>query len=113
LRLTLDAPDALVVRAVEGGVEQMIDNLISNAMAVSPPESKISITASATEQGGGQLVVADEGPGMPADERRQATARFWRSPGNSTEGSGLGLSIVDHLALAGGGQLSLDAGPGG
>ena len=45
-------------------------------------------------------------------ERGQAIARFWRPVGATTTGSGLGLAIVDHLALASGGQLSLEAGQG-
>jgi signal transduction histidine kinase len=48
---------------------------------------------------------------MTADQRQQATARFWRPAGSTSSGSGLGLAIVDQLALSGGGELALEDGP--
>jgi signal transduction histidine kinase len=106
------APDTLLVRAVDGGIEQILDNLVSNALAVSPAGTTITIEAT-PHDGGGQLTVTDQGPGMTADERAQATSRFWQASGSTSGGSGLGLAIVDHLVLSGGGQLALEAGPGG
>ncbi|MFN8016962.1 MAG: HAMP domain-containing protein [Acidimicrobiales bacterium] len=111
--LVLESPATLVVQAVEGGVEQILDNLLSNAMAVAPAGSTLRIEVAARDGGGGRLTVTDQGPGMTADQRAQATARFWRPAGSTTSGSGLGLAIVDHLVLAGGGQLALEEGPGG
>ena len=104
--------DELWADAVDGGVEQMLDNVLSNALAVSPTGSQVTITTSVHEEQWGRIVVQDDGPGMSEDERAQATARFWRPVGATTSGSGLGLAIVDHLALASGGQLSLEAGQG-
>lgn len=104
--------DELWANAVDGGVEQMLDNVLSNALAVSPTGSRVTITTSVYEEQWGRIVVQDDGPGMSEDERAQATARFWRPVGATTSGSGLGLAIVDHLALASGGQLSLEAGEG-
>ena len=101
------------MRAVEGGAEQILDNLLSNALAVAPAESTVIIGLEPTAEGGGRLSVVDQGPGMTAEQRAQATSRFWRPAGASTSGSGLGLAIADHLAIAGGGQLTVDAGPDG
>lgn len=112
VRVEVVAPATLPVRAVDGGIEQILDNLVSNALAVSPPDSTITIEAAAHD-GGGRLTVTDQGPGMTADERTQATNRFWQAAGSTTGGSGLGLAIVDHLVLSGGGQLDIDAGPDG
>ena len=54
--------------------------------------------------------MADDGPGLSADERAAATGRFWRSPRNrGTRGNGLGMTIVDKLAAANGGRLVLAA----
>ena len=100
------------MRAVDGGVEQVLDNVLSNALDVAPAGSTISIEVAPTESGG-VLTVTDQGPGMTAEERSQATARFWRPPGATSTGSGLGLAIVDQLVLAGGGSLSLEAAPDG
>lgn len=112
VRIVVDGPETLVVRAVDGGVEQMLDNLISNALAVAPPDSTVTIGLEPTDDGG-RLTVTDQGPGMTPDQRAQATARFWRPPGATSSGSGLGLAIVDQLAISGGGELSIDDGPDG
>ncbi len=111
--VTIDGPEQLSVRAVSGGVEQVIDNLVSNALAVVGPETTIALAFAERPDGGGVMTVTDEGPGMTADERSRATGRFWRPPGATSPGSGLGLAIVEHLVLAGGGKLALDAGPNG
>jgi signal transduction histidine kinase len=110
--IAVEGPEALVVRAVDGGVEQMLDNLLSNALAVAPPGSTVTIGVD-PKGDGGRLTVTDQGPGMTADQRAQATARFWRPPNATSQGSGLGLAIVDQLALSGGGELSIDPGPEG
>ena len=110
--LDVSGPASLLVRAVDGGIEQILDNLISNALDVSPVGSTIWLTWSARPDGGGELYVTDEGPGMTEEERSQATARFWRAAGVTSSGSGLGLAIVDHLVLSGGGELALEAAPG-
>ncbi len=110
--LVIDGPDSLVVRAVEGGVEQILDNLLSNALDVAPPNTTITIGLVPAGDGG-QLTITDEGPGMTADQRHQATARFWQPAGSTSSGSGLGLAIVDQLAATGGGELSLEDGPDG
>lgn len=110
--LEVQGPETLVVRAVDGGVEQILDNLLSNALEVAPAGSTIAIDLRALPSGG-QLVVTDQGPGMTADQRAAATGRFWRPAGSTSSGSGLGLAIVEELVLAGGGALSIDPGPGG
>jgi signal transduction histidine kinase len=112
VHLVLHGPPALRVRAVDGGAEQVLDNLLSNALAVAPAGTTVSI-AVAPIDAGGELTVTDQGPGMTEDQRQQATARFWRPAGSTGPGSGLGLAIVDQLAIAGGGELTLEAGPEG
>ena len=111
--VTVEGPDQLVVRAVQGGVEQIIDNLIANAMSVVDADTTISIALASGPDDGGRMTITDQGPGMTADERSRATGRFWRPPGATSSGSGLGLAIVEHLVMAGGGQLALEDGPGG
>lgn len=112
VRLVVARPDELVVRAVDGGAEQILDNLLSNALAVAPRGSRIAIDLEPRPRGG-RLVVTDQGPGMTAEQRANATARFWRPAGATGPGSGLGLAIVDQLVTAGGGELSIEAAPEG
>lgn len=109
--LQLTGADRLQVATLDGAPEQVLDNLLSNAIEASPPASTISVVLTEIPGGGGRMTVTDQGPGMSADERALATGRFWRPPGAPAGGSGLGLSIVDHLVLASGGQLSLEPGP--
>ncbi len=109
--LVLDAPTTLTARAVDGGLEQILDNLLSNAVAAVQAGTTVTVAVAPAPEGGALLAVTDQGPGLAAADRAQATSRFWRPPGATGTGSGLGLAIVDHLALAGGGELDLQAGP--
>ncbi len=98
--------------AVPGALEQILDNLIANAVNASPSGTTITI---ALEHGPTQLSlhVIDEGPGLDQQARARAFDRFWRAPGAKGKGSGLGLAIVAELAEASGGHASLHDGPGG
>lgn len=99
-------------RAPEGGVEQVLDNLVANALDVAPPGSTVEL--SVVPAGGAvELHVVDEGPGMDAEARAHAFERFWRPPGATGGGFGLGLAIVGQLAAACGGEARLLPGPGG
>lgn len=99
-----------VILATAGYLEQVLDNLIANALEVSRPGG--AITLSLEHEGPWvELHVLDEGPGMSAEERTRAFDRFWRSGAES--GTGLGLAIVRRLAEADGGLTELRAAPGG
>jgi two-component system OmpR family sensor kinase len=102
-----------VVLASPGQVEQILDNVLSNALAVSPDGASITVDV---QVGGDGVVleVSDEGPGMTADEKARAFDRFWRGPGRTGQaGSGLGLAIVRQLVTDAGGAVVLDDAPTG
>jgi signal transduction histidine kinase len=103
--LVADVEDELPARATPGRLEQVLDNLLANALEASPPRSWI--TVSAVRAGGWvELHVVDEGPGMSAQERARAFDRLWQ--GGSGKGtSGLGLAIVQRLVTSDGGQVEL------
>jgi signal transduction histidine kinase len=86
---------------------QALENLISNALVVSPQGGTVLVSGS-----DGELHVIDEGPGMSAEERERAFDRFWRS-GDAGTGSGLGLAIVKRLVEIDGGSVELRVAPGG
>jgi signal transduction histidine kinase len=93
------------VLATPGVVEQVLDNLISNPLAVSQPGGTIAIEAG----GAGdevRLRVRDHGPGMTAEQRSRAFDRFWRA-GSKDSGTGLGLPIVHRLVTSDGGTAEL------
>ncbi|MEZ5381690.1 MAG: ATP-binding protein [Microthrixaceae bacterium] len=110
--LRLTCPDeALWARAVPGSVEQILDNLLDNAVTVSPPGGEVTATL-ARDADRVRLTVADRGPGMDDERKVKALERFWRG-GQATPGSGLGLPIALGLAEASGGGLTLADRPGG
>jgi len=103
------APTAIVTAS---HVEQALDNLIANAIAVTPEGSPISVTA-ARADGWVEVHVVDGGPGMSAEERARATDRFWRSAASGRKGSGLGLAIARRLIEVDGGEIELRAADSG
>ena len=106
-----DVPPDLHALVTPGTLEQVLDNLISNALAVSPPGSAIAIRARA-DDGDVELHVTDEGPGMTPEQRARAFDRFWRA-GSPGTGTGLGLAVVHRLVTADGGTIELRDAPGG
>jgi signal transduction histidine kinase len=93
----------------EGHLEQVIDNLIANALDALGPGQRVVVTTAATP-GGARIVVRDNGPGMTAEERERAFLRFST---NNPNGTGLGLAIVHRLVTSNGGTAGLAESPGG
>jgi signal transduction histidine kinase len=111
-----DAPVGRPMVALGAGhLEQILDNLIDNAIdaiagaGADGSGGSIRISATATESGA-LLTVADDGPGMTAQERSRA---FLRYTTGSQNGTGLGLAIVHRLVTANGGAIRLADTPGG
>jgi signal transduction histidine kinase len=104
-------PGPVFVSAVPGGVEQILDNLIDNAIGAAPPGTHVSVDV---VRGGTnhQFTIADAGPGLSDDLKARALDRFWRFD-HSEPGTGLGLPIANALAKASGGSLLLQDGPAG
>jgi signal transduction histidine kinase len=109
--LAADVDPGLLALATPGALEQVLDNLLSNALAVSPPGSTITARARAVD-GAIELHVLDEGPGMTPEQRARAFDRFWRA-GPPGSGTGLGLAVVHRLVTADGGTIELREAPGG
>lgn len=108
----VDAAPGLRVLLSPGALEQVLDNLIANALEVAPPGTTVRVTAAPEADGGVRLEVVDEGPGMEPAEREHAFDRFWRGR-EDHPGSGLGLAIVRRLVEADGGTVALHEAPGG
>jgi signal transduction histidine kinase len=101
----------VIASAVPGGVEQILDNLIDNAVAASPAGSRVSVSVRRGEREH-ILTIADEGPGLGDEQKQRALDRFWRAD-PSQPGTGLGLPIAAALAKASGGSLELEESPSG
>jgi signal transduction histidine kinase len=107
--LSAPATEPLTARMREGHLEQILDNLVANAIEAVPAGGNIRIMA---RQAGDRLrvIVADDGPGMSEQQRKAAFRRFASArPG----GTGLGLAIVHRLITADGGTAELSDTPGG
>ena len=93
--------------ALDGALEQIIDNYIDNALGAVSDDSTIAVEVQRVQRHI-HVDVIDEGPGLSEEKRALAFERFWRDA--STEnapGTGLGLAIVRQLAVASGGVAEL------
>jgi signal transduction histidine kinase len=105
---------SVAVLGTPGRLEQVLDNLLNNALEVAP--SGTAVRVSARRAGDRvELDVCDAGPGMSEEQRARAFDRFWRAtPGRRDRGGfGLGLAIVRQLVTADGGSVELDVAPEG
>jgi two-component system OmpR family sensor kinase len=108
-------PGPAPVRADEARLRQVVTNLAGNASAHTPPGTSVRIGVGMS---GGRAVleVADEGPGMSAEQADRAFDRFYRADRSRNRqggaGAGLGLAIVRSIARAHGGDVELETGVG-
>ena len=115
ITLGYDGPDALRVLADRRALEQMLVNLLDNAVKYTPESGRVTVLV---DDAGNEVVlsVLDTGPGIEPRQQGRVFERFYRAdPGRSREmgGTGLGLAIVKHLAQAQGGQVGVESGQGG
>ena len=99
------------VRAGADRLAQVLDNLVSNALAAAPAGSAITVSTVGRAPWV-ELHVRDEGPGLTPEQRARAFDRFWRA-GSGGGGSGLGLAIVRKLVEADEGEVELTDADGG
>jgi len=89
-------------------LSQAVANLIENALRHTPAGTGIDIALSRLRDGRAELVVADRGPGVPAEERERVFRRFYRlEQSRHTPGNGLGLSLVAATAQLHRAEVSL------
>lgn len=92
---------------------QMLANLVENGLRHTPPGTRVEVSLRPTPDGA-SLVVADDGPGIPAEERARILRRFQRlERSRSVAGSGLGLSLVAAVVELHGARLRLEDGDPG
>jgi two-component system OmpR family sensor kinase len=107
------ADGRLLVLASPGHLDQVLDNVLSNALEVSPDGGRITVQVEARGEEV-LLSVLDQGPGMSDAEKSRAFDRFWRGQGlTGRSGSGLGLAVVKQLVSDDGGTVTLTDAPGG
>ena len=93
------------ILGVESKLEQIVANLLDNAVSFSPPNSKISVTCGIKEKEA-QLIIEDEGPGFNEKNIDKIFNRFYSNrPENFGKHSGLGLNIVKNIIELHGGSI--------
>lgn len=111
----LKVEDALADTAVQAdpaGIRHVFMNLLTNAAKYSPPGSEILLYARRADEGFLRFGVRDGGPGIEPEHRRRIFEKFYRVPGQSAKGAGLGLAICREIVVAHGGSIACDSAPG-
>ena len=110
-RVTLaEAAPGTMILADPGQLEQLLRNLIDNALKYGADDQPVTVTVTATGDGQARLAVSDLGPGIAPHHLPHLTRRFYRTdPGRSraSGGTGLGLAIVKHIVERHGGTLEI------
>jgi signal transduction histidine kinase len=113
--LDLDVGDGIPAIAVDrDALQQAILNLLTNAMKYSGTQREIGLRLCA-ENGTAQIQVSDRGIGIPETEQSRIFEKFYRVPipeNREIAGTGLGLSLVAHVAEAHGGRVQVESRPG-
>ena len=112
-RLTLERPEQpLTIAGDARQLEQLLRNLIDNALKYGEADAPVSIAVAVDGAQGALLNVADCGPGIAAEHLPHLTRRFYRTdPGRSRAagGTGLGLAIVKHIVERHRGKLDIES----
>ncbi len=98
----------------ENAMTLVLLNLLDNAVKYGGEKGEITVRLAA-DASRLELIVADQGPGIEQDEQKHIFDRFYRarsSRGKNVRGSGIGLSLVKHIAEAHGGRVTVDSRPG-
>ena len=96
-------------------IQQVIDNLVGNALKYSPPTGKVTVTVDVVD-GQAAIAVADEGPGISEADRQNIFGAFFRTSeatSSQAPGLGLGLYICRELVRAHEGTIEVGEAPGG
>ncbi|WP_329220405.1 HAMP domain-containing histidine kinase [Streptomyces sp. NBC_01485] len=107
--VTVEADGAVLVRADESGLRQVLGNLVANVRTHTSAEVPVRLGVERTD-GVVRLTVEDKGPGLGAEDAARVFDRFFRAGGGA--GSGLGLAIVQGVVQAHGGEVSVRTAPG-
>ena len=116
LRVEIEgAPSALTITGDVGRLDQVLSNLMANALRYTPADGVVALHAQPTD-GGVRIVLRDTGEGIPAEDLPYIFDRFWRGDRARSHtggaGSGLGLAIARQLVQAHGGRISVESEPG-
>lgn len=115
--VTASVDRSMEVYGDPGRINQVISNLLGNAIKYSPKRSSIQVVASSWAQNDqfAQLSIRDEGPGIPPEDIDRLFDKFYRADNSltrSTTGTGLGLAIAKAVVELHGGEIWVESVPG-
>lgn len=105
----------LMAHADEARLEQVLGNLLENAVKYGRESGTVTVGGRPTSDGMLELFVQDDGPGIPAESLERVFERFYRvdkARSRDQGGTGLGLSIVKHIVHGHGGRVWVESEPG-
>ena len=111
----LDLPDGEIVRSAhKAKLQQLVGNLLDNAVKFTPAGGTVSVTLTKEpETGLARLAVSDTGIGISDEDKPNLFKRFWRSDASrSLPGNGLGLAVVKAIVTSYGGSVTCTSRPG-
>ena len=111
ITVTVDVAPSLLAQADATGLEQILQNLIENAVRYTPVGGRVDVRGQQVSDQHVRIDVSDDGPGIAPQHRERIFERFYRvDSGRSREvgGTGLGLAIVKHLCELMGGAVGVD-----
>jgi signal transduction histidine kinase len=111
IELTADATAGYRIRADPGRLQQVIGNLLANAIKFTPRGGKVALSVK-TAAGQTVFAINDNGPGMTPDEIDHLFERFWQARDVDSRGIGLGLAISKGIVEAHGGRIWAKSEPG-
>ena len=109
LELVLDAsPDLPSVMADPNRIQQVLSNLVGNAIKFTPPRGCITMKGE-TAMGGVRFAICDTGPGILPEQLPNVFAQFWQASKTDRRGIGLGLAIAKGIVEAHGGKIWVES----
>jgi two-component system phosphate regulon sensor histidine kinase PhoR len=114
IRVRNDVPEALILTADAQRLEQVLFNLVENAIKYGRVGGEVRIGGCAQPSDRVEVWVRDDGPGIPTEAQARIFERFYRvdrARSRESGGTGLGLAIVKHIVLAHGGNVWLESKP--
>lgn len=110
--LGFEAPQAqVIIQGDASRLKDLLDNLIDNAVRYTPRHGQV--TVSVLDGDRPRLLVTDNGPGIPREQRERVFERFYSLLGSGAHGCGLGLAIVREIARMHGAEACIDSAPNG
>ena len=110
----MNETDELTARADQRRLEQVLTNLVDNAVKYGGGDNRVTVGARLSN-GMVEMFVQDNGPGLPAESLERVFERFYRvdkARSRDQGGTGLGLSIVKHIIQSHGGRVWVESEPG-